>query len=613
MADRTDRSGIAATWFLLGWVGLAAALIGAGVLVAHHFAAMALPGCGPGSACDALTAGPWGRVPGLRTPVSFLGLAWFVAAALGWAMARRGGVGAPLRWLVRLGAAASVLFLVVMSASGHFCIYCTTAHAGNLLFLVAVECAGAAGPASPLQPLKVAGVGLVALILLVTTDLVRGEQVKAGEREQLTQSQEEILAQPPVPPARPFTGRYRLGDVDAPIRVVLISDFQCPDCYEIEQQVRRILAVRQDVSVSAKHFPMCSDCNPYMRGSNLHRNACWAARAAETAGMLRGNEGFWAMHHWLYEVKGEFTNVQLRQQLTAMGYDPDQFISTMQGPETLARVQEDIEEAKELGLHFTPMVFVNGKELKGFRARDALVQTVERVAATSPPRLGPEHDQPPRAAEKLVADWRDQILRTVIPGPEASWTRGAEQPKVRVVVWGDVSSTFSADLQKEVMRLVETRGDVQYSFLQYPVQKACNRYTQSDQSPYGCLATRAAEAAGVMGGGEGYWRMHDWILAHLNGFGESSIEQAAADLGLDATELRRVMGTPQVDQAISADTQAALGAGVDRFIPSVFVNFKWVPRWRLEGHDILGTIVAEAAQAGLPTVPSRGRDAGGAN
>ena len=36
-----------------------------------------IPGCGIGSGCDTVTNGPWGTVPGLMIPVSFVGAAWF--------------------------------------------------------------------------------------------------------------------------------------------------------------------------------------------------------------------------------------------------------------------------------------------------------------------------------------------------------------------------------------------------------------------------------------------------------------------------------------------------------------------------------------------------------
>ena len=41
----------------------------------------------------------------------------------------------PLRWVLRLGAAASLLFVGVMIRQGHLCPYCVAVHAGNLLFV----------------------------------------------------------------------------------------------------------------------------------------------------------------------------------------------------------------------------------------------------------------------------------------------------------------------------------------------------------------------------------------------------------------------------------------------------------------------------------------------
>ena len=57
--------------------------------------------------------------------------------------------------------------------------------------------------------------------------------------------------------------------------------------------------------ISIRYFPFNSDCNPFVT-KTLHSNACWAARAAETAGMLWGPEGFWKMHVWLFDRRGVF-------------------------------------------------------------------------------------------------------------------------------------------------------------------------------------------------------------------------------------------------------------------------------------------------------------------
>jgi hypothetical protein len=110
------------------------------------------------------------------------------------------------------------------------------------------------------------------------------------------------------------------------------------------------------------------------------------------------------------------------------------------------------------------------------------------------------------------------------------------------------------------------------------------------------LAAQAAEAAGALGGNDGYWRMHDWLLANRKNLTPEAIRAAAAGLGLDAEALMARIESPEVANAVRA---ACVDAGSPKFIPAVYVNAKFVPRWRLEGHDIMGEICAQAARDAL--------------
>jgi hypothetical protein len=108
--------------------------------------------------------------------------------------------------------------------------------------------------------------------------------------------------------AERFTGRYLYGPEEAPIRIVIFAGYQCQDCYTIEQQLVSLMQTRSDINVSMKHFPFCKDCNPYM-SRTMHANGCWAARAAEAAGILWGKDGFWKMHQHLFSKRGSFQSV----------------------------------------------------------------------------------------------------------------------------------------------------------------------------------------------------------------------------------------------------------------------------------------------------------------
>ena len=63
---------------------------------------------------------------------------------------------------VRLGAAASIFFFVLMLVKSELCVYCMTAHIGNFAFWLILEAAGRGGVAATMvQPTLVGGVFVV--------------------------------------------------------------------------------------------------------------------------------------------------------------------------------------------------------------------------------------------------------------------------------------------------------------------------------------------------------------------------------------------------------------------------------------------------------------------
>ncbi len=111
---------------------------------------------------------------------------------------------------------------------------------------------------------------------------------------------------------------------------------------------------------------------------------------------------------------------------------------------------------------------------------------------------------------------------------------------------------------------------MRYALRHYPFNQECNPVATATRHPQACLAARAAEAAGSLGGPDGYWRMHEWLMGNQRNLDADSIRRAAATLGIDPDAL------------------------AVRSIPMIFVNGKFLPRWQLEGRSMLGEIVEEA-------------------
>jgi len=611
----------------MGLGGLGLSIVAALLLVLEHFNALSLPGCGPGSACARAAASVWGKLPLSGWPVSAIGLAYFAGLAAAWITAR-GAIEGLLLAVVRAGAVISVFYIVVMIAGGYACAYCLAVHVGNFVFWFASERAPHASVARRRQVGASATTFVAATLILAAGELYGRTAAMQRAERQLAESTAAVIAQTErltrlaespksaaatgigSAPERwdtaaasvsqseggtreaAFTGRYRLGPAVAPIRIVVFTDYQCPDCQRIETELRALTESRADVSLSTKHFPFCTQCNPHVP-QNLHPNACWAARAAEAAGILAGDDGFWGMHRWLFDRKGSFTDAELRQGLADLGFDARAFEHVMQSEQTLQRVQEDIAEALTLGLHFTPMVFINGGELKGWDAPRAVTRTVERLAATNPPPLTAEHDHPPAAIEKYIADWREQP-RAALPA-DARTALGPAEARVQVVIFGDYQEQNTAEADALARAELAAHGDVRYVFRHFPFDAACNPGVQSTRHPWACRAARTAEAAGLLGGSDEFWKVHVWLLANRQELNEQTlIAAAAAAVALDADALARQAESPEAAAAVRGDAELGRRLGV-RGIPTVFVNGRRVPRWRLPGgQSVLERILAAA-------------------
>jgi len=597
---------------------LAAAAASSGVLAAHRLGHLAIPGCGVDSPCDRAASSSWGRIPILDWPLSHVGAASFGGLLVAWLLTR-GRLTPSLRWLVRAGAAVSLLLIGVMLVEELLCPYCLATHVANVLFAALVELGPRADAHPSARPLAGAVLGCAA----ISTVLVLAEsEARARNEEELAGSIRAIqaagvasgAAEPEVSaagsdstssvagPANPkgFTGRYRLGPPRARIRIVMITDYGCPDCRNFEAQAME-LARRPDVSLSIKHFPFCTDCNPTPGVRNLHPNSCWAARAAEAAGLLQGEAAFWKMHRWLFEHRGAFTDAELEAGLRELGFERDPFLAAMRSTETLQRVQADIREAVGLGLQATPMMFVNGVELRGWNADPLALRRGVEAAAAEPLSRGPEEDRPPSAAERnrqeaerILEDWRRASV-LALPGREQPWTDVPGTASVRVTLFGDLLESGTAAADRVVRDALAARGDVRYEFRYFPLDQSCNSTLPRTIFPLACSAARAAEAAGVLGGIDAYWRMHVWITEHQREFSEATLRAAAPSLGLDPAELLAQMNRPEVARVVAGDAAAGQRIGIPE-IPRVFVDGRLLARWSLPEQSILERVLEEASR-----------------
>ena len=154
------------------------------------------------------------------------------------------------------------------------------------------------------------------------------------------------------------------GPKNAPINVVLFSDFQCPFCGRVEPALVELeKAYPGKVRVSWKNFPL-----------SFHNNAKPAAEAALAA---HEQGKFWQMHEVLFKNQQALSATDLEKYAKEIGLDMGKFKAAMDSHKFAAAVEADMKQGSELGVSGTPAAFVNGQLVSGAQPVDAFKKIVD--------------------------------------------------------------------------------------------------------------------------------------------------------------------------------------------------------------------------------------------
>jgi protein-disulfide isomerase len=168
------------------------------------------------------------------------------------------------------------------------------------------------------------------------------------------------------------TSGYSFGPPDAPINIVLFSDFECPYCSELAKTLRTELPKKygDKVHVIFKDFPL----------TTRHP---WARAAAEGAHCLGDQKplAFWAFHDWIFEHQSEVTPANLREKTLAIAkqqsLDEAKVGSCLDAHAPAAEIDSSIALARELQVQQTPTFFVNGRVETGALPWDRLSALID--------------------------------------------------------------------------------------------------------------------------------------------------------------------------------------------------------------------------------------------
>ena len=167
------------------------------------------------------------------------------------------------------------------------------------------------------------------------------------------------------------TDQPSLGNANAPVTIIAFTDYQCPSCAAMDQNLERLMKEYGDkVRLVARDFPL-----------NQHTEALKAAEAAEAA---REQGRYWEYVQVLLRNQSALGVDKLKSYATEIGLDRTRFDTGLDSGKFAELVQRDVDEGMKLGLKATPTLFLNGRRIS-VKSYEDLKARVDAVL--SPPQV----------------------------------------------------------------------------------------------------------------------------------------------------------------------------------------------------------------------------------
>ncbi|MDQ6785550.1 MAG: DsbA family protein [Acidobacteriota bacterium] len=161
-----------------------------------------------------------------------------------------------------------------------------------------------------------------------------------------------------------------LGSINAPVTIVMFSDFQCPACSATHPVLKKVIAEYGDkIRFVERDFPL----------TQIHENAF---RAALAAGAANAQGKFFEYIELLYNNQNTLDTASLKEFATRIGLDRKRFDADLDGEKFADEVHKDMADGKQYGITGTPTIFVNGVKVRRLSA-EAFREAIEKALKQS--------------------------------------------------------------------------------------------------------------------------------------------------------------------------------------------------------------------------------------
>jgi protein-disulfide isomerase len=354
------------------------------------------------------------------------------------------------------------------------------------------------------------------------------------------------------------------GAKDAPVTIVIWSDFQCPFCSRVEPTLAKVAdEYKGKVRFAWKDMPL-----PF------HQNATPAAVAARAA----GEQGkFWEMHDKLFANQQNLDRASFEKYAQELGLNMNKFKGALDNDEKYKKaIQADSEQGAKIGARGTPAFFINGKFLSGAQPFESFKAKIDTELASADQMIAKgtkkgkvydtimkdaKADLPQAAAaapaKEEAGPEADKTIFKVEPG--SSPAKGPKNAPLTVVVFSDFQCPFCKRVEPSLSQLEKAyEGKVRFVWKNYPL-------------PFHQNAMPAAEAAMAADAQGKFWAMHDKLFENNTALERPNLDKYAQELGLDVSKFKADLDSGKYKGVIEAETKEGSTLGVNG-TPAVFIN-----------------------------------------
>jgi protein-disulfide isomerase len=153
-------------------------------------------------------------------------------------------------------------------------------------------------------------------------------------------------------------GNPSKGPADAKVTLVEFSDFECPHCRELHEELIAIETKYPDLHVVYKDFPL-TGIHPWAQTAAIGGRCAYEQNPAS----------FWKVHDEIFDSQDLLSPENIWDKLVGFakdaGLDVDTFKACLSSPDAEKAVNANHAEGVALDVNSTPTVFINGRPIVG--------------------------------------------------------------------------------------------------------------------------------------------------------------------------------------------------------------------------------------------------------